>query len=129
MVNRHDFLYDSKSRIDAFLLNNWKSTLCQCLDCIKLLQDSNLNFLLENEEIWEPELDPCALVNPFDLGIQELSRLDRGMTLEGIHAFDKLKESLYENLLIPCMKRQETVTQEQIKDWFQEYLEKMKCKY
>lgn len=101
-----------------FLLENWRNQICKCVKCLEILP----KCLIVQEEIWEPELDPKAFVNPFELGMQQLLCMDRKMAIEGIYAYDKLKESLYTDLLIPCMERNETVTEDQIRAWFDEYI-------
>jgi hypothetical protein len=103
-----------QKKTDLFLLEGWE--LCKCSACLPLLPKQ----LIDQEDIHQEEIDPKASMNFYELGIQELLKVDRTLALEGIYAYDSMKESLYKNLLIPCMERGETVTQDHILEWIEE---------
>ena len=110
------------SGMDLVLMENWREIFCKCLDCLQYFKDGRLEFLLKEEEIWEPELDPKAQMDPFELGVEQLSRLDRTIALEGVHAFEELKKELYEKLLIPAIQNQQVVSEYQIRDFFEDLI-------
>lgn len=109
-----DCPFDKESNLgktDLFLLKGW--AICKCSKCIGILPKP----LIQNQDIYQEEIDPKACMDLYELGLQELLKVDRTKAIEGIYAYDSMKDSLYKNLLIPCMERGEAVSLDLVLEW------------
>ncbi|KAK4046193.1 hypothetical protein OIV83_006268 [Microbotryomycetes sp. JL201] len=110
-------------KLHVFLGDDWMQRWCRCSECLPLFV--NLPYLLEEEEVVEPEEDPDARKSSsfpdkstFELGMDALNRLPRAQAIEGAIAFQGLSSRLKEYLR-PCSEAGQTVTREMVQEFFE----------
>ncbi|KAH8918137.1 hypothetical protein BT69DRAFT_1285954 [Atractiella rhizophila] len=101
--------------VDAFLQEDWRTRWCRCSNCLK--QFVGLEFLLKEEEVWEPAEDKDAHKSLLELGSEALSRLPRDKTLDGLRAFNGMRDRLMVYLR-PLAEKGETVTDDHVERFF-----------
>jgi E3 ubiquitin-protein ligase UBR7 len=77
---------------DIFLSLGFRDRWCHCNSCLPLLKANP--YLLEDEETYEPPDDPDSGLSLEELGMRALSRLPRDKALDGIHAFNAMRDDL-----------------------------------
>ena len=80
-----------------FLKEDFRDHLCRCKDCFPLLAQNPC--LLEVEDTYEPPVSEPSEAGSsagslFDRGEKALNSMDRAKAIEGVMAFNKLKEKL-----------------------------------
>ncbi|KAL1921326.1 uncharacterized protein VTP21DRAFT_11042 [Calcarisporiella thermophila] len=118
---------DDSGRVDLFLKEGWRSTLCQCDECKILYKRQNIEFLLGEEQTYEPELDKDRGVSLLEAGMNQLSRMDRIQAIEGAIAYNKLRDQL-RTFLRPFVESGKTVTSEDIQGFFEGKMQKLEEK-
>ncbi|KAG9311443.1 hypothetical protein JVU11DRAFT_8558 [Chiua virens] len=81
---------------DVFLTDDFRQRWCRCEQCLPLLQAHP--YLLEEEETYEPPEDPDSGLSFEELGVRALERLPRDRAIDGIHAFNNMRDHLLEYL-------------------------------
>jgi E3 ubiquitin-protein ligase UBR7 len=79
---------------NLFLSGEWRNLLCQCEKCADL--HTSLPFL-DLEEDYEID-DNQSVVSLEEAGMNELAKMGREKAIEGVHAYNDLKEGLMEFL-------------------------------
>lgn len=74
-------------------------------------------FLLEEEETYEPPDDPDSGLSLEELGIRALARLPRDKAIDGIHAFNELRDDLIK-FLRPFAQQGKVVNESDVTDFF-----------
>ncbi|KAI0315997.1 hypothetical protein OF83DRAFT_1061113 [Amylostereum chailletii] len=77
---------------DVFLTEGWRGRWCRCGSCLPQLETRP--YLLEEEETYEPPEDPDSHLSLEELGMRALSRLPRDRAIDGIHAFNDMRDGL-----------------------------------
>ncbi|OJA16444.1 hypothetical protein AZE42_03811 [Rhizopogon vesiculosus] len=77
---------------DVFLTEGWRERWCRCSRCFPSL--SGHPYLLEEEETYEPPEDPDSGLSLEELGMRALERLPRDRAIDGIRAFNDMRDDL-----------------------------------
>ncbi|KAJ7040682.1 hypothetical protein C8F04DRAFT_1032076 [Mycena alexandri] len=77
---------------DVFLTEGWRGRWCRCDNCLPSLEAHP--YLLEEEETYEPPEDPDSGLSLEELGMRALERLPRDRAIDGILAFNAMRDSL-----------------------------------
>ncbi|KAI0764952.1 hypothetical protein C8Q74DRAFT_1450087 [Fomes fomentarius] len=100
---------------DVFLTEGWRDRWCRCNNCLPSLQAHP--YLLEEEETYEPPEDPDVGLSLEELGMRALQRLPRERAIEGIMAFNAMRDDLMKHLR-PFAERGDEVTEADIRGFF-----------
>ncbi|RPD65493.1 hypothetical protein L226DRAFT_479852 [Lentinus tigrinus ALCF2SS1-7] len=100
---------------DVFLTEGWRDRWCRCKACLPSLQDRS--YLLEEEETYEPPEDPDLGLSLEELGMRALQRLPRESAINGIMAFNAMRDDLMKHLR-PFAERGDEVTEADIRGFF-----------
>lgn len=77
---------------DIFLSLGFRGRWCHCHTCLPPLKAEP--YLLDDEETYEPPDDPDSGLSLEELGMRALSRIPRDKALDGIHAFNAMRDDL-----------------------------------
>ncbi|KAG6911042.1 hypothetical protein DXG01_005458 [Tephrocybe rancida] len=100
---------------DLFLSENFRERWCHCASCLPSLQASPC--LLEEEETYEPPEDPDSGLSLEELGMRALERLPRDRAIDGIHAFNGMRDDLVKYLR-PFAQEGKVVSEADVRDFF-----------
>ncbi|KAF8994019.1 hypothetical protein BDQ17DRAFT_1392469 [Cyathus striatus] len=100
---------------DIFLKEGFRSRWCHCENCLPSLHANP--FLLEEEETYEPPEDPDSGLSLEELGMRALERIPRERAIDGIHAFNEMKDDLV-NFLRPFAQEDKVVNEDDVKNFF-----------
>ncbi|KAJ3541451.1 hypothetical protein NM688_g6082 [Phlebia brevispora] len=89
------------------------------IQCLPSLQANP--FLLEEEETYEPPEDPDVGFSLEELGLRALQRLPRDRAIDGIHAFNAMRDQLMAHLR-PFAEQGHVVTETDIRQFFEEQI-------
>ncbi|KAF9223157.1 hypothetical protein BS17DRAFT_755026 [Gyrodon lividus] len=81
---------------DVFLTEGWRQRWCRCDNCLPSLQVHP--YLLDEEDIYEPPEDPDSGLSLEELGLRALQRLPRDRAIDGIRAFNDMRDGLLDYL-------------------------------
>ncbi|KAI0360670.1 hypothetical protein OH77DRAFT_1556884 [Trametes cingulata] len=110
---------------DVFLTEGWRERWCRCKKCLPSLQAHP--FLLEEEETYEPPEDPDSGLSLEELGMRALQRLPRERAIDGIMAFNAMRDDLMKHLR-PFAERGEEVKEADIRAFFDARIEAIRSK-
>ena len=124
---------------------NWRKELCRCDDCIKLYDDQNVSFLIDEEDtvhhyesqaknegtlfaLWFSTV--CKLPNfwqkyqflpgsQYEKGMEALSAMDRVKQVEAIQSYNSMKANLMEYLK-KFAQSGKVVREEDVKEFFEQ---------
>jgi len=119
-------LSDSSSSLgvgDVFCTFNFRERWCHCDSCLPPLKINR--FLLEEEETFEPPDDPDSGLSLEELGIRALERLPREKAINGIHAFNEMRDDLIK-FLRPFAQEGKVVNESDVTDFFGALMESTK---
>lgn len=113
-------------RLSLFLCEDFRDHLCRCRDCFPLLVPHSQ--LLEEEVVYEPPVSDSGSENDgegsrgsrslFDRGEAAISNMDRVRAIEGVMAYNKLRDNL-KGFLKPFAESGTPVGAEDIKKHFE----------
>ncbi|TFK50451.1 hypothetical protein OE88DRAFT_257164 [Heliocybe sulcata] len=95
-VEKNKPILSSHGAGDVFLTEGWRTRWCKCPSCLASLETRP--YLLEEEETYEPPEDPDSGLSLEELGMRALSRLPRERALDGIRAFNAMRDGLMDYL-------------------------------
>ena len=109
---------DLPQAFSLLLPDSFRSQLCRCATCFPLLK--NHRVLLEEEETHEQPLSRSASPTGsiYDEGEKALGSMDRVRAIEGVLAYNKLKDRV-KAFLEPFAKSGKVVGQEDVKSYFE----------
>ena len=109
---------DLPQAFSLLLPDSFRSQLCRCATCFPLLK--NHRVLLEEEETHEQPLSRSASPTGsiYDEGEKALGSMDRVRAIEGVLAYNKLKDRV-KAFLEPFAKSGKVVGQEVVKSYFE----------
>ncbi|KAK6332455.1 hypothetical protein TWF730_004129 [Orbilia blumenaviensis] len=112
----------ANKKVSLFLRSDFREHLCHCTSCLENLR--GYKCLLEEEITHEPPLDSDAEESIgheslLDAGEKALSSIDRIRAIEGVMAYNMLKEKVKE-FLQPFAEEKRVVCQEDVKKYFEE---------
>ncbi|KAH7890444.1 hypothetical protein F5I97DRAFT_1799082 [Phlebopus sp. FC_14] len=81
---------------DVFLTEGWRQRWCRCSHCLPSLQAHP--YLLDEEDTYEPPEDADSGISLEELGLRALERLPRERAIDGIRAFNEMRDSFLEYL-------------------------------
>ncbi|KAF8500120.1 hypothetical protein JB92DRAFT_899780 [Gautieria morchelliformis] len=101
---------------DIFLTEGWRERWCRCPKCLPSLQKHP--YLLEEEETYEPPEDPDSGLSLEELGMRALLNLPRDRAIEGIRAYNTMRDDLMAYLR-PFAQEGRVVREEDVRDFFE----------
>ncbi|TFK24108.1 hypothetical protein FA15DRAFT_619833 [Coprinopsis marcescibilis] len=101
---------------DVFLTDGFRERWCHCEDCRTSLE--NHRYLVEEEETYEPPEDPDSGLSLEELGMRALSRLPHGRAIDGIHAFNKMRDG-FKSFFEPFAAQGKVVDESDVRDFFE----------
>lgn len=105
---------------DVFLTEGWRERWCRCDQCSPSLQAHP--YLLEEEQTYEPPEDPDSGLSLEELGMRALARIPRDRAIDGIHAFNDMRDGLMEYLR-PFAQEGKVVEAADVNRFFERLLE------
>ncbi|EAU86710.2 hypothetical protein CC1G_06471 [Coprinopsis cinerea okayama7 len=108
---------------DIFLTDGFRERWCRCDNCRISLE--NHRYLVEEEETYEPPEDPDSGLSLEELGMRALARLPRDRALDGIQAFNKMRDGL-KSFLQPFAEEGKVVNEADVRDFFTSFMEAAK---
>lgn len=106
---------------DIFLTEDFRQRWCRCESCLPSLQAHP--YLLEEEDTYEPPEDPDSGLSFEELGARALERLPRDRAIDGIHAFNDMRDHLFEYLR-PFAQQGKIVEEADVTRFFEAFKEK-----
>ncbi|KAJ8654807.1 hypothetical protein O0I10_009528 [Lichtheimia ornata] len=106
-------------RVELFFNDGWREKLCQCDTCKKAFVENGIEFLLSEEDTFEPEQDEDAGKSLLEIGMEQMNHMDRVQAIEGIIAYKKFATQIKE-FLRGFAGSGEVVTQDDIRRFFDE---------
>ncbi|KAI8926977.1 hypothetical protein BC831DRAFT_497821 [Entophlyctis helioformis] len=77
-----------------FCREDWRSHLCRCDTCLAMYSKSGIEYLVHKMKVYEPPKDESAGDSLLDAGMKQLDRVDRVQAINGVHAYNRLKDRL-----------------------------------
>ncbi|KAJ2706526.1 hypothetical protein FB645_001536 [Coemansia sp. IMI 203386] len=105
---------------DMFMREGWKTDICTCLDCMRLIETQNLDFLIGDDEVIEPEEDKARSESIYDAAMQQLSKMDATRAIDAATAYQSLSSNLKEYLR-PFADSGTVITDKDIKEFFEKH--------
>jgi len=103
-----------------FLSADWRKQLCKCDDCMKLYQQENVAFLIDEEDtVHHYESQAKNEGSQYEKGMEALSSMDRVKQVEAIQGYNSMKSNLMEYLK-KFAENGKVVRQEDIQEFFQQ---------
>ncbi|EJF63695.1 hypothetical protein DICSQDRAFT_167748 [Dichomitus squalens LYAD-421 SS1] len=110
---------------DVFLTEGWRDRWCQCKSCLPSLQARP--YLLDEEETYEPPEDPDSGLSLEELGMRALNCLPRERAIDGIMAFNAMRDDLMQHLR-PFAERGTEVTEADIRGFFDARIQELQSR-
>ncbi|MBW0495721.1 hypothetical protein O181_035436 [Austropuccinia psidii MF-1] len=110
---------------NVFLAPGWRDQWCKCSTCLALR--STFGWLESEEDVWEPGEDKASTKSLLELGIEAFHNLPRGQMIEGLYAYNKLRDEMMD-FLKPFASTNTLVTEDDIKAFFSDAKSKIKNK-
>lgn len=111
-----------------FLIANWRQELCKCDDCLKLYQENNVKFLIDEEDtVHHYESQAKNEGSQYEKGMEALSSMDRVKQVEAIQGYNAMKANLMEYLK-KFAENGKVVRQEDIQEFFEKMQSKKKAR-
>ncbi|KAG6837393.1 hypothetical protein H0H93_010011 [Arthromyces matolae] len=108
---------------DLFLSEGFRTRWCRCSSCLPPLEATPC--LLKEEETYEPPEDPDSGLSLEELGMRALERMPRDKAIDGIHAFNGMRDNLVKYLR-PFAQEGKVVGESDIKQFFDSLTETAK---
>jgi len=105
---------------DIFLSGDWRERWCLCDLCLPRFQE--YPYLLKEEETYEPPEDPDSGLSLEELGLRALERIPRDRALDGIRAFNSMRDEL-KNFLRPFAQEGREVGEVDVRSFFEARME------
>ncbi|KAJ1939090.1 hypothetical protein FBU59_004235 [Linderina macrospora] len=105
--------------MDLFMVDGWKNDICTCTGCIKKIETQKLEFLLDSDEIVEPEMDDTRGESLYESAMKKLQGMDRTRAVDAASAYHAMSIKLKEYLR-PFASAGKVVTQQDISKFFDE---------
>ncbi|KAF9063015.1 hypothetical protein BDP27DRAFT_1385048 [Rhodocollybia butyracea] len=109
---------------DLFLTEGFRDRWCRCSSCIPELEA--YPYLLTEEETYELEDDPDSGLSLEELGMRALAKLPRERAIDGIHAFNSMRDDLVKYLR-PFAQEGKVVKEADVRGFFDNMLEEKKA--
>jgi len=109
---------------DIFLTEGFRDRWCRCSECLPELE--KYSYLLTEEETYEPPEDPDSALSLEELGMRALARLPRERAINGIHAFNAMRDDLVKYLR-PFAQEGKVVNELDVRNFFENMLEEKRA--
>ncbi|KAI1798195.1 hypothetical protein LXA43DRAFT_979197 [Ganoderma leucocontextum] len=110
---------------DVFLTEGWRDRWCRCKNCLPSLEARP--YLLEEEETYEPPEDPDSGLSLEELGMRALNCLPRERAINGIMAFNAMRDDLMRHLR-PFAEGGTEVTEADIRGFFDARIQELQSR-
>ncbi|KAF9240047.1 hypothetical protein BU15DRAFT_87777 [Melanogaster broomeanus] len=98
--------------------SGWRQRWCRCDQCLPSLIEHP--YLFDEEDIYEPPEDPDSGISLEELGLRALQRLPRDRAIDGIRAFNDMRDGLMEYLR-PFAQEGKIVEEADVNRFFQAF--------
>jgi E3 ubiquitin-protein ligase UBR7 len=113
----------SKHPISLFLTSDFRKHICRCPSCLVTTTLQKHPVLLEEEESYKPPPSPTvSTCSMLDRGEAALNGIDRVRALEGVMAFNQLKERV-KAFLAPFARDGREVGEQDVRSYFEQLKE------
>lgn len=106
----------------TFWRDEWRKSLCQCLQCLKLYDEKRVDFLIDLEDTThcyeEKGKQKGAKTSMYENQLAALASLPHANQINAITSYTRMKEKLFEFLQTFVVNNQ-IVTEEDVKRFFQ----------
>lgn len=95
-------LLDNNART-LFFKDGWRSSLCQCENCLKLYKNNKVQFLTDLEDtvlFYEEKGKDKPKTSIYDASLAALSSLNRVNQIDAITSYNRMKDKLFEFLQV-----------------------------
>ncbi|KAJ2170612.1 hypothetical protein EV181_007932, partial [Coemansia sp. RSA 532] len=89
---------DAKQPFDLFMVDGWKEHVCTCIDCMREIERSSLEFLVKEEDVVEPEEDEPRSESLYESALRQLQTMDRAQAVDAAAAYHTLSSRLKDYL-------------------------------
>ncbi|KAI8997875.1 hypothetical protein BDB01DRAFT_772728 [Pilobolus umbonatus] len=103
--------------VELFLQEGWRDGLCMCDKCKETYKKKNVEYFLKEEKTFEPEEDEDAGKSVFEIGMEQLQRVDRVQALESLMAYKTLADDI-KSYLSAFKESGKIVTKEDVEEFF-----------
>ncbi|KAI8971638.1 hypothetical protein BDF20DRAFT_915419 [Mycotypha africana] len=110
-------LFAGYDNVELFLQDEWRQGLCKCKECAHAYKDNNVEFLLQEEETYEPEEDEDSKKSLLQIGMEQLQHVDRVQVIESLMAYKTLAADI-KGYLESFKETGKVVTKKDIQDFF-----------
>ncbi|KAJ2479454.1 hypothetical protein IWW56_003075 [Coemansia sp. RSA 2131] len=111
---------DAKQPFDLFMVDGWKEHVCTCIDCMREIECSNLEFLVKEEDVVEPEEDESRSESLYESALRQLRTMDRAQAVDAAAAYHTLSSRL-KDYLRPFAASGKVVTNQDIHTFFEQH--------
>ncbi|KAJ1853647.1 hypothetical protein LPJ76_004625 [Coemansia sp. RSA 638] len=111
---------DAKQPFDLFMVDGWKEHVCTCIDCMREIECSNLEFLIKEEDVVEPEEDESRSESLYESALRQLQTMDRAQAVDAAAAYHTLSSRL-KDYLRPFAASGKVVTNQDIHTFFEQH--------
>lgn len=105
----------------SFWPSNWRSSLCQCSECLSLYKQSGIEYLIDVEDtvlFYQEKGKARGSSSMHDDGMRALSNMDHVTQIEAITGYNKLKNKL-KDFLTTFVANKQIVTENDVNVFFQ----------
>ncbi|KAL7317635.1 hypothetical protein PS15m_003967 [Mucor circinelloides] len=110
-------LLPEHDHIEIFLQDDWRQSLCKCVQCMEDYKTHQVEYLLEEETTVEPENDEDVGKSLLEVGMEQLQRMDRVQAIESVRAFQTLASDL-KQFFGTFKEEGKIVTKEDVQEYF-----------
>ncbi|KAJ2565382.1 hypothetical protein GGH95_004502 [Coemansia sp. RSA 1836] len=118
-LRRDTSAIDAQQPFDLFLAEGWKSHVCTCIDCMREIEASRLVFLVEEDDVVEPEEDETRGESLYESAMKRLRTMDHTRAIDAASAYHVLSSNL-KDYLRPFASSGKVVKPQDIQAFFEQ---------
>ncbi|KAJ2156199.1 hypothetical protein GGF46_005350 [Coemansia sp. RSA 552] len=108
-----------QQELDLFMAQGWREDVCTCVDCMREIEGHGLTFLVDDEEVVEPEEDEARSESLYASALRQLRTMDHTRAVDAATAYRSLSTSL-KDYLRPFAASGRVVTGQDIHAFFEQ---------
>ncbi|KAJ2890542.1 hypothetical protein IWW38_004076 [Coemansia aciculifera] len=118
-LRRDTAAIDAQQPFDLFLAEGWKNHVCTCIDCMREIEANRLVFLVEEDDVVEPEEDETRGESLYESAMKKLRTMDHTRAVDAASAYQSLSSNL-KNYLRPFASSGKVVKLQDIQTFFEQ---------
>ncbi|KAJ2782171.1 hypothetical protein H4R18_002436 [Coemansia javaensis] len=111
---------DAGQPFDLFMGDGWRKDVCTCLDCMRGIAAGGLLFLLNEEDVVEPEEDEARGESLYESALKRLRAMDHVQAVDAAAAYRSLSAKI-KDYLRPFAASGRVVTGQDIRAFFEQH--------